>query len=174
MPSSPDLIVLNRHRDLRGRGWHPWVRRGLLTLLAVPLALAIANIFGQSQSAVVRSARAATLSVDAPSRARGGLLYTVRFEVRARRELKKATLVLDPGWIDGMQVNSINPQPVNEASRDGRFVLGLGHIAAGQFVKYWIEFQVNPTTVGHQDQGVELDDGPTRILTLHHGLTVYP
>jgi hypothetical protein len=97
---------------------------------------------------------------------RGGLLYTVSFTVRAHVELKKATLVLDPGWIDGMQVNSINPQPVDEASRQGRVVLDLGHVPAGQVVRYWIEFQVNPTTVGHRRQNVELDDGGSRSSPL--------
>jgi hypothetical protein len=174
MSERPDEIVLSRHRDLKGREWHPWLRRGLLTLLGIPIVLGLANVFGQHQSAASTSAPAATLSVNAPSAVRGGLLFTVSFTVRAHSELKKATLVLDPGWIDGMQVNSINPQPVDEASRQGRVVLDLGHIPAGQLVTYWIEFQVNPTTVGRRRQNVELDDGGTRILTAHRTLTIYP
>jgi hypothetical protein len=174
MADRPDEIVLSRHRDLNGRQWHPWVRRGLLTLVAVPIVLGLANVFGQHQSAASTSVPAATLSINAPSSVRGGLLFTVSFTVRADAELKKATLVLDPGWIDGMQVNSINPQPVDEASREGRMVLDLGHVPAGQLVKYWIEFQVNPTTVGRRRQNVELDDGAKRILTAHRTLTIYP
>jgi hypothetical protein len=174
MADRPDEIVLARHRDLKGRQWHPWVRRGLLALLGVPIVLGVSNVFGQHQSAASASAPAATLSVNAPSSIRGGLLFTVSFTVRAHAELKKATLVLDPGWIDGMQVNSINPQPVDEASRNGRVVLDLGHIPAGELVTYWIEFQVNPTTVGRRRQDVELDDGPKQILTAHRTLMVYP
>jgi hypothetical protein len=174
MADRPDEIVLARHRDLTGRQWHPWVRRGLLALVGVPIILGLANIFGQHQGGASASAPAATLSVNAPTSIRGGLLFTVSFTVRAHVELKKATLVLDPGWIDGMQVNSINPQPVDEASRNGRVVLDLGHIPAGEFVTYWIEFQVNPTTVGRRRQDVELDDGPKQILTAHRSLTVYP
>lgn len=82
--------------------------------------------------------------------------------------------MLDPGWIDGMQVNSINPQPVDEGSRNGKVVLVLGHIAAGRRVEYWIEFQVNPTTLGTRRQNVELDDGTKRILTQRRKLTIYP
>jgi hypothetical protein len=170
----PDEVILKRDRDLAGRTWHPWLRRGLLALLAVPPVLALANTFGQHQSALSATSTAATLTVNAPSRLRGGLLYTVSFAIRAHSDLKKATLVLDPGWIDGMQVNSINPQPVDEGSRNGRVVLVLGHIAAGQRVEYWIEFQVNPTTVGTRTQNVELDDGGKRILTERRKLTVYP
>jgi hypothetical protein len=172
--AAPDEIVLKRDRDLAGRRWHPYLRRALLGLVALPLILALANVFGQHQSGVSTSGNAATLVVDAPSRARGGLLYTAAFAVRARTELKKATLVLDPGWFDGMQVNSINPQPVDEASRQGRVALDLGHVPAGRLVRYWIEFQVDPTTLGERRQNVELDDGPTRILTQHRTLTIYP
>jgi hypothetical protein len=170
----PDDIVLKRDRDLAGRRWHPWVRRGLLALVALPIVLALINVFGQHQAAVTTSASAATLAVNAPARVRGGLLFTASFSVHARTELKEATLVLDPGWIDGMQVNSINPQPVDEASRNGRVVLNLGHVPAGGVVTYWIEFQVNPTTVGERTQDVELDDGTTRLLTQKRTLMVYP
>jgi hypothetical protein len=174
MTSVPDEIVLKRDRDLDGRRWHPVVRRALLGLIAVVLCLGLANVFGQRQSAVSTTGHDATLVVNAPSKVRGGLLYTVSFTVRARAALKNATLVLDPGWIDGMQINSTTPQPVNEASRGGSVVLELGHVPAGQIVKYWIELQVDPTTVGRRSQDVELDDGPTRILTQHRTLTVYP
>lgn len=171
---APDEVVLKRDRDLSGRTWHPWVRRALLALVAVPPVLALANVFGQHQSAHSATASVATLTVNAPSRVRGGLLYTASFTVRAHSELKKATLVLDPGWIDGMQVNSVSPQPVDEGSRNGKVVLVLGHIAAGQRVQYWIEFQVNPTTVGTRSQNVELDDGTEEILTEHRKLRIFP
>jgi hypothetical protein len=88
--------------------------------------------------------------------------------------LKNAILVLDPGWIEGMQVNSINPQPVNEGSRNGRLVLQLGHIPAGSSYIEFIEFQVNPTNIGHRSQNVELDDGNTVLLKIHRTITIFP
>ena len=33
MADQPDLIVLNRHRDLEGREMHPWVRPGVLSII---------------------------------------------------------------------------------------------------------------------------------------------
>ena len=47
---------------------------------------------------------------------------------RASRSARAPTiahprLVLDEGWVEGMQFNSIEPAPVSEASRDGRVVL---------------------------------------------------
>ncbi|MDX6503193.1 MAG: hypothetical protein QOE29_318 [Gaiellaceae bacterium] len=174
MGDLPQTIELARHRDLAGRERHPWVRRVLLALVALPLVLALLNVFGQRQETLAATAPAARLTVNAPPRVRGGLLFTIWFDVEARQELKDAQLVLDPGWIDGMQVNSTNPQPLGEASRDGRIVLDLGHVPAGQSYRAFLELQVDPTTVGRRRQDVELDDGSQRILVLHHTMTVFP
>jgi hypothetical protein len=48
-----------------------------------------------------------------------------RVEVVSREELKEATLVLGSGWLEGMTVNTIEPSPLNEASRDGNLALDL-------------------------------------------------
>ena len=47
MAAVPDQIVLKRHRDLEGRARHPPIRRAILGILVVFLALAVANVFGQ-------------------------------------------------------------------------------------------------------------------------------
>jgi hypothetical protein len=174
MANVPEAIALERHRDLFGRGRDPWVRRVLLALVAVPVVLGLLNVFGQRQSTLAAAAPAARLTVNAPPRLRGGLLYTIWFRVEARQDLRDAQLVLDPGWVDGMQVNSSNPQPVSEASRNGRIVLDLGHIPAGGSYREFLELQVNPTTVGRHRANVELDDGSRKILVLHHTVTIFP
>ena len=81
--------------------------------------------------------RPPALSVESPDGVRGGLLYQARFTIVAHQELKHATLVLNEKWIDGLTVNTIEPSPVNEASRDGNLALELGHLAAGaRYVLY--------------------------------------
>ena len=40
--------------------------------------------------------------------------------------------MLDDGWLEGMQISSIEPQPTSESSRDGRVVLSYGRLRAGQ------------------------------------------
>jgi hypothetical protein len=170
----PDEIVLTRHRDLAGRKRHPWIRRGLLGLVLALAVVALFNVFGQRPSTSRASIAGATLSVYSPSRVRGGLLYTTRFHITAHSDIKDARLVLDPGWIEGMQVNSMNPQPINEGSRDGWLVLDLGHIPAGGSYIEFVEFQVDPTNVGHRSQAVELDDGQTKLLTVHRTITIFP
>ena len=117
---------------------------------------------------------AATLSVEAPARLRGGLLAMARFRIDAHRELKDAVLVLDRGWLESMQINTIEPSPVGEASRNGRLALDLGHIPAGNHFTLYVELQVNPTNVGRRAQGVELDDGPTQLLRIDRTVTVFP
>ncbi len=39
--------------------------------------------------------------------------------------------MLDPGWLEGMTLNTLEPSPVGEANRDGRIALELGRIPAG-------------------------------------------
>jgi hypothetical protein len=170
----PEHISLARHRDLVGRAGGIWVRRAFLLLFLGIVAVALADVFGQSPDTLRASSAAATLEVSSPAHLRGGLLYEARFRVRARRDLKKAFLVLAPGWLEGQTINTIEPSPVGEASRDGALALQLGHVPAGQQFVLYMQFQVNPTNVGAHSHAVELDDGGTRLLSLNRTVTVFP
>lgn len=142
--------------------------------MAVVLVLGLLDVFGQRPSTRRVDSGAATLEISAPRSLRGGLIFQSRFTIEARQELKDATLVLGPGWLDGLTVNTIEPSPVNEASRDGRLTLELGHLPAGAKYVLFVDYQVNPTTVGRRTQRVELDDGELPILSTHQTLTVFP
>jgi hypothetical protein len=170
----PQTIVLKRDRDLEGRSWEVWVRRGLFWLLPLVTLLALLNLFGQRPTTSLGDAGGASLKVYSPSRVRAGLIYQARFHVIAQRDLKRATLVLDPGWLEGMTVNTIEPQPVTEGSANGRLTLGLGHIPAGQSYLLFVYFQTNPTNVGHRNQNVTLKDGNQTLLHLTRTITIFP
>jgi hypothetical protein len=174
MPQIPDSIVLKRDRDLVGRTGEIWVRRGVFALLCAIPILALLNVFGQRPSRLDAGADAAALDVYSPTRVRGGLIYEARFHVTARQDLKNATLVLDPGWLEGMTVNTIEPSPMNEGSDNGRLTLELGHIPKGGSHLLFVYFQVNPTNVGHRTQNTTLYDGNTELLTVHKSITVFP
>ena len=150
------------------------MRRALLGLLAVVALLALLGIFGQRPSTTRAGADAATLKVSAPNAVRGGLLFQARFTIEAHRALKDATLVLGQGWLDGLTVNTVEPGPVNEASRDGRLALELGHLPAGAKHVLYVEYQVNPTTVGARTLTVDLDDGEATLVSADHDLTIFP
>jgi hypothetical protein len=170
----PDGIDLGRHRDLDGREWHPWVRRALLGLLLVFLLLALLNLFGQRPSGAEASNAEATLKVYSPTKVRSGLFFEGRFTVEAKKELKQATLALSQGWFEGITVNTIEPGPISEASRNGTPTFELGHIPAGERHVLYIQFQVNPTNVGRRSIDVELYDGERKLLGIHRTLTIWP
>jgi hypothetical protein len=172
----PDQLTLKRHRDLGGmfRG-AIWVRRGILALIAAASALGLANVFGQRPGTVRASVGAATLSVYAPTSIRGGDFMEARFHITAKRDIAKAILKLDPGWAEGMSMNTIEPSPIGEASDNGRLALTLGHIPAGKSFILFVQLQVNPTNLAwHRPQNVELDDGDSVLATIHRSITVYP
>lgn len=174
MASAPDGLTLDRHRDLAGRQSWIWARRVLLALLAVVPVLALFDVFGQRPATTRVDAPQASLSVYAPAHARSGLIYAARFHIDAHRDIKDAYLVLDPGWAEGYTVNGQAPQPLTNASRDGRIAYGFGHIPAGHSLIFFLSLQVNPTNVGQRSQNVELDDGETPILTVHRTITIFP
>jgi hypothetical protein len=171
---APDTIKVTYHRDLRGRLWQIWIRRGLMSLVAVVPIVALFNVFGQRPTTSSATPPAAQFKVYAPTHLRGGLLYMARFTITARRDLKRALLILSPGWLEQITVNTIEPSPIGEASSNGRLTLQLGHIPAGQTYVLYMDFQVNPTNVGHRAQDVTLADGNTALATLHRNVTIYP
>jgi hypothetical protein len=174
MASPPEGIALERHRELTGLGFNRPARYVLLGLLLAFLLLGLVNLFGQRPSGTTVDTAAAKLELYAPPRLRGGLLYQARFTITAHRDVKRALLALSPGWNEGMQVNTIEPGPVGEASRNGDLLLTLGHIPAGQKFRLFMEFQVNPTNVGHRTADVTLYDGGTKLATIHRTVTVFP
>jgi hypothetical protein len=173
MASAPETLTLSRHRDRHG--WcGPWPSRVGLGLLAAIVVAALANVFGQRPATTSASTAAAGLQVYAPTHVRGGLIYTARFTIDARRTLDRAALVLAPGWADQYTFNGTAPQPVSESSADGKVVLTLGKIQRGQHYTLFVSLQVNPTNVGRHPQTVWLYDGNRALLTIHREILIWP
>jgi hypothetical protein len=169
----PDQINLKVARDREGRR-DVTVRRFLVSALVVFLGLGLFNLFGQRPATTTSETAAATLELYAPKRVRAGLFYEARFRIEARREVKEATLVLDPGWAEGLTINTVEPSPVGAASRDGKLAYELGRIPAGQKHVFFLQLQVNPTNVGHRSQDVQLFDGDELLATIDRSITVFP
>ncbi|MEA2315614.1 MAG: hypothetical protein QOI03_2306 [Solirubrobacteraceae bacterium] len=174
MEDVPEGITLERNRDLVGRLRHVLYRRALLCLIAVLPVLALLNVFGQRPTTSTAVAPAASLRVTAPARLRSGLIFQVRVEVTAHRDIGEPAVVFDRGWWESMSVNSIVPEPTQESSRNGQVVLTYGKLAAGRTLIAWIYFQVNPTNVGKRREDVEIDDGTVPLARLHRSLTIFP
>jgi hypothetical protein len=170
----PEGLVLKRHRDLVGRRHQVWIRRCLLAVVGVVPLLALLNVFGQRPHIETAIAAPAELELYTTSHLRGGLLFEARFTVRAKQDVKEATLELDHGWMEGLTINTIEPSPVSEGSHNGRLVLELGHVPAGQKYVLYMQFQVNPTNVGRRSQAVWLYDGKQLLATIHRQVTIFP
>jgi hypothetical protein len=172
--SLPEYLDRNAHVDLHGRNIEPLFRRAGIFLLTVACALGLANVFGQHTHVRSVDAEAAKLTVETPGSARGGLIYQTVFRVDAHRYLPKPTLVLDPGWFDGLTINTVQPDSVTWGQREGRNTIELGPLRAGEHFVLRLQYQVNPTVLGHRTQNVVLADGETPLLTLEHAHTIFP
>jgi hypothetical protein len=151
-----------------------WARRVLMALLALISLAALLNVFGQRTSDDTATVPAARLKLSAPTKVRGGLLFQSRVEIRALRTIGKPRLVLADGWLEGMQVGSIEPDPSQQASRNGRVVLEYDPVQAGQRLVVWLQFQANPASSGRRSYDLELDDGPVALARINRKITIFP
>jgi hypothetical protein len=174
MSKLPQTLERGRHVELKGRRNEIFLRRGGLVLLAALAAAGLAGVFGQSPTSAHAEGDGVRVSISSPTAVRGGLLWQAKFEIKARKEIKDARLLLDPGWFEGMQLNSVQPEPVEWAQDRGRNVLDFGHIAAGRTLTVRLQFQVNPTSVGNRDQDITLADGDRALAFISRSATVYP
>jgi len=169
----PQYLSVEANRD-RTERLELVMRRLFFGALILVIVVAALNFFGQRPKDSFASAPAANLHVFAPTALRGGLLYEARFTIDAQQDISKAVLVLDGGWTEQLQINTIEPSPIGESSRDGKLALEFGHIPAGQKLVAWMQFQVNPTNVGRRSQDVALYDDTTLITRIDRTVTIFP
>jgi hypothetical protein len=170
----PDRIVLKTHRDLESWVYNRPIRYAILAVIGAVIVLGVFNVFGQRPSTTTVDSSAASLEVYAPGHLRGGLLWEARFTIRAHEDLTHAVLQLEPGWIEGMQINTIEPSPIAETSRNGSLLMTLGPVKKGTHFTLYMEFQVIPTNVGTRSADVMLYDADKKLLTIDRDVTVYP
>jgi hypothetical protein len=162
-------------RELHGRERHQLFRRiGLGVLFALVVAAAL-NVFGQREVESSAAAPAASLHVTAPSHLRGGVIFEAQFRVDATEAIAKPTLVLAPGWVDSITLNSLEPAPKDESPRpDGSIAMLFPSIPAGGSMTFYTQWQVNPTAFGRKDSGVILLDGKRELARVDRTATVFP
>ncbi len=170
----PQGLTLKHHRDLADREARPVARWFLVALLALVLVLALFNLYGQRVEVTSADSSAARFEVSSPTKLRGGIFFQARFTVEAIEEIRNATIVLEPGWLEDITLNTLAPAPIGEASRDGRIALELGRVPPGDEHRLYLHFQVNPTAVGRRSQDVELYDGDELLLSLDRDAIVWP
>jgi len=169
----PEGLTLDRHRDLAGTR-RPIFREVLLGFVCAILLLGLVNVFGQVNIVDVAEGSDARFEVSAPTKLRGGLFFQARYRIEAVREIAEATLVLDSGWLEDITLNTVEPAPIGEASRDGDIALELGRIPPGGSYNLYLHFQVNPTAIGVRSQDVALYDGERLIASFDRDAIVWP
>ena len=174
MAELPEGLTAERNRDLSGYLASPIYRRVLLCCIAVLPILALLGVFGQRATTSSAHTPSADVSVNAPARLRSGLIFQVRVEVRAHRNIKELEAVFDRGWWDAMSVNAIVPEPTEEKSENGQVVLDYGKLEPNDKLVFWVYFQVNPTNVGKRREDVEIRDGKTPLAHIHRSMTIFP
>jgi hypothetical protein len=145
-------------------------RRVVMTIFAAISLLALGGAIGQTSS----TSQAPGLTVEAPETVRGGLFWQARIDIRAARAIAKPRLVFADGWLDGMQVNSIEPAAQSESSRDGRLVLSYDSLEPGDRLQIWMQFEVDPTSAGKRSLALELDDAQTPLARIDREIRVLP
>lgn len=169
----PQFLTLKQNRD-RSERWELVARRSFFGLVGLVALAALFNVFGQRPTESLAASPAADLHVFAPEALRGGIYYEGRFTIKAKEALDHATLVLDGGWTEQLQINTIEPSPIGESSRDGRLTFDFGHLDAGRKLVVYLQYQVNPTNLGRRSQDVELYDGDTLLTEVDRTVTVFP
>jgi hypothetical protein len=70
---------------------------------------------------------------------RSGLIFQVRVEVVAHRAISTPQLIFSQGWWES-SVNSLEPNPTEETSSNGRVVLTYNKLTAGHTLIVWLYF----------------------------------
>jgi hypothetical protein len=174
MEMLPHGLSRDRHVELKGRRGEPWARRVFIGVLALVVAAALLGAAGQSHTTGRAQAPAATLTVKAPTRVRGGLFFQGRFDIVAREPIGKPRLVLGNGWTEEMQLNTIEPSPTSETSNAGELELEYDPLHTGDHLTIWLQFEVNPTGAGHRKRDATLLDGDRVLARVPAEITVLP
>src|SRR5689334_1765372 len=151
-----------------------WARRAFIALFGVLAALGAWGLFGQRDTETTARGNGVVMVVSAPDTVRGGLYFQATVDITTTVAIDHPRLVLDDGWVEGLQVNSIEPAAESESSRDGRVVLSYGGLEPGDRLKVWLQFQVDPTRPGRRSHGIELDDEEKPLVRIQRELTVLP
>jgi hypothetical protein len=149
-------------------------RRLGLGVLGLLVLAALLGVFGQESTTTVARGARGTLSVEAPAHLRGGLIFQARFEIHAIQRLPHPRLVLSPGWLESMTMNSLVPTPDSEETSVEGLSMSFPPLPAGRTLVVWTQWQVNPTNVGRRSEDVTLFDGTSRVASAHRTLTVFP
>ena len=174
MAAVPDQLTVSRNRDLKGIENRPVLRWALLTLLGLFVLSGLLNTFGQKPHTSSAVTDGAELEVYSPERLRSGLFFMSRFTIRAEEEIEAATLVLDPGWLEGITLNSTRAV-AGRGSKPRREDRSRSRASSrGDEACLLPPLPGQPDRVRAALAGRELQDGETPLLHIDRTVTIFP
>ncbi len=138
------------------------------------IVAALAGVFGQQHETAHAETSAASVTVRAPTRIRGGLFFQGRIDIVARQAIKRPRIVLGPAWTEQMQLNTLEPAPTGESTSAGKLELEYDALAPGDHFTVWLQYEANPTGFGTRDRSVTLLDDAAPLARVPGDLTALP
>ena len=171
----PGGLDRERDLDLEGRGWHPTIRHGILTLLTLVCLAALAGAFGQRSERSTAAGAEASVTLDAPDRLRSGLIFAARLDLEAGPTgIAEPRIEFSAGWLDHITNNTIRPEPVRQYSAAGRLGLTYPRLEPAESLTVWTQWQVNPTAAGRLDSDLWVYDGSRLLTSLDRTVVIFP
>ena len=174
METLPGGLRRDRHVDLVGRRGEPWVRRSIISALAIVVVVALLGVVGQAHESVRAQGATAALTVKAPEHVRGGIFFQGRIDIVASDRIGTPRIVLGEGWTEELQLNTLEPAPAAETSSAGQLELEYDPLHTGDHLTIWMQFEVNPTGAGTRDRSVTLYDGERELARVPGKIKVLP
>ena len=143
---------------------HGWA--SCSAIVTAILLAGLANVFGQRPDTDVADGRRGRLKVYSPTSCASGLFFESRFTIARAEEIEEATLVLDPGWLEGMTLNTLEP-----GARSARRAATAASRSSSADIPAGGQHRLLPPLPGQPDErrptgrpDVELHDGERLLL----------
>ncbi len=147
----------------------------LSAILAGLMLAAILGVFGgQPSDAMTMRSAAADFNVVAPQKLRNGEFFEMRISAKARGTLAAPSIAVSSAYWTNVTVNTVMPEPANQSSKSGYFVLEYDALKQGDTLFVKIDGQINPTLRGGNRGVIELRDGEQTIAQIPLRLRVLP
>jgi hypothetical protein len=142
---------------------------------AIIIGIAMMGLLGGGRP-VDRSAKNAQASfvVTSHERLRNGNYFEIRFHATAHQPIADAVIALPAAMLRETTVNSLVPEPREEAYEDGEYRFRLGSLAAGQTLRFKLDGQLNPMLFGAVEGEYRLLDGKRELARVPATFEVLP
>jgi hypothetical protein len=181
MASTPESTVeelldeqVDFDQHLRQLSVRRWVRRAVLAVLGLIVALGVAGVFGERTSTVHATAGVGTLDVSYPSLVRDG--PPASFEITVERPggfNSSVDLAFDASYLSALDQVSVSPQPESERT-SGDDVVWTFSQPAGDRLVVRIEAQVSSQARFRHRGEVRLLDGGKTVADVRFTTWVWP